>query len=88
MSEPLEAPKSAQSTTLGARRLRGVFFALLVLAVLAEFGMSLHPHFGVEALPGFHAAYALLAGVAVIALARFVGALLRRQQAGYGVDDE
>lgn len=86
MNESGPDPKPAPER--GALLAWSGFLALLVLSVFAEFGVSMHPHFELDALPGFHAAYALLAGAVIISIARIIGALLRRSQAYYEVDDE
>jgi hypothetical protein len=59
------------------------FLAVLAAAVLAEFAVALHPHFALEALFGFHAAYGLLACAAMIGVAKALGALLKRPERYY-----
>ena len=54
------------------------FLAVLALTVLAEFAVALHPHFGVDGLPGFHAIYGFLACLAMILAAKALGVLLKR----------
>lgn len=51
---------------------------LAALSLLAELAVHMHPHFQIDALFGFHAGFALLAGLALIALARGLDALLGR----------
>lgn len=65
------------------RRLWRGFLALLAATVLAEFAVALHPHFEVEALFGFHAAYGFLACAAMIAVAKGLGAALKRHDRYY-----
>jgi hypothetical protein len=65
-----------------------VFLAVLLVTVLAEIAVPLHPHFEVEALFGFHAAYGFLACAAMIVVAKFLGVLLKRPDTYYeGRDD-
>ena len=65
-----------------------LFLAVLAVTVLAELAVSLHPHFEVEALFGFHALYGFFACLAMIAVAKGLGALLRRRDDYYEVRDE
>ncbi|MCB1740474.1 MAG: hypothetical protein KDK91_08900 [Gammaproteobacteria bacterium] len=60
--------------------LRRVGLALLVLSLLAELVVHLHPHFGFEYLWFFHAIYAFAACYAMAHLARSLGVLLRRRE--------
>jgi hypothetical protein len=70
------------------RRLWHGFLAVLALTVLAEFFIPLHPHFDIEAVPAFHAAYGFLACAAMIVVAKAVGLILKRPDTYYGRDDE
>jgi hypothetical protein len=70
------------------KRLWRGFLALLALTVLAELVITLHPHFEVESLPAFHAAYGFLACAAMIVAAKALGELLKRPDTYYGADDE
>jgi len=65
------------------RRLWRGFLAVLALTVLAELGIALHPHFEVEALFGFHAAYGLLVCAAMIAVAKALGLVVKRPERYY-----
>lgn len=65
------------------RRLWRGFLAVLVLTVLAGLVVPLHPHFGVDALFGFHAAYGFLACAAMIVAAKLLGVLLKRPDTYY-----
>ena len=47
-----------------------VFLAVLVLCVLAEIVVTLHPSFDIESLFGFHAWFGFLACVAMIGVAK------------------
>ena len=70
------------------KRLWRAFLALLVLTVLAELVVTLHPHFEIEALPAFHAAYGFIACAAMIVAAKILGVLLKRPDTYYRADDE
>lgn len=70
------------------KRLWRGFLALLVLSVLAELVVTLHPHFDVEALPAFHAAYGFLACAAMIVVAKAIGVLLKRPDTYYKDKDK
>lgn len=70
------------------KRLWRAFLALLVLTVLAELVVTLHPHFEIEALPAFHAAYGFIACAAMIVAAKILGVLLKRPNTYYRADDE
>lgn len=64
------------------------FLAVLLLTVLAEFFVPMHPHFAVEAIPGFYAWYAFLLCALLIALAKVLALLLRRPDTYYGKDHD
>jgi len=64
-----------------------VFLAVLVLCVLAEVVVSLHPSFGIESLFGFYAWFGLLACVAMIGVAKGLSLLLRRPDTYYDERD-
>lgn len=64
------------------------FLAVLALTVLAELAATLHPHFGVDGLFGFHAIYGFLACLAMIVVAKALGALLKRRDDYYEARDE
>jgi len=70
------------------RLLWRLFLAVLALTVLAELVITLHPHFEVDALFGFHAAYGFLACAAMIVVAKLLGALLKRPDSYYEARDE
>ncbi len=59
------------------------FLGVLALTVAAEAMVALHPHFEVDALYGFHAAYGFLACAAMIAVAKILGFTLKRQDDYY-----
>jgi hypothetical protein len=60
------------------RRLWRAFIAVLLMLVLIEPLVPLHPHFTLERIFGFHAWYGLLACAAMILVAKALGALLKR----------
>ncbi|MBA3032146.1 MAG: hypothetical protein KKF85_10885 [Gammaproteobacteria bacterium] len=59
------------------------FIAVLALTVLAEFVVHLHPHFEVEGLFGFHAAYGFVVCLLMIVFAKGLGLLLKRPDSYY-----
>ncbi len=70
------------------RLLWRLFLGILALTVLAELVVALHPHFEVDALFGFHAAYGFLACAAMIVVAKLLGAFLKRPDSYYAARDE
>ncbi len=74
--------------TRNVRLLWRGFLAVLALTVLAELVVTLHPHFGVDSLFGFHALYGFLACLAMIVAARALGAVLKRPDDYYEGRDE
>lgn len=70
------------------KRLWRGFLVLLAATVAAEFFITLHPHFDVEALPVFYAAFGFAACAAMILVAKAIGALLKRPDSYYRADDE
>jgi hypothetical protein len=70
------------------KRLWRGFLAVLVLTVLAEGLVTLHPHFAVEALFGFHAAFGFIACALMIAVAKVLALLLKRPDTHYARDDD
>lgn len=63
------------------------FLAVLAATVAAELVVHLHPHFDIDALFGFHAAYGFVACAAMIAVAKGLGLLLKRPDSYYDRDD-
>ncbi len=59
------------------------FLGVLAVTVAAEVFVPLHPHFAVERLFGFHAAFGLLACVALVVLAKGLGLVLKRPDTYY-----
>ena len=64
------------------------FLALLALTVLVELVVTLHPHFAVESVFGFHALYGFVACLAMIVVAKALGAVLKRPDTYYESPDE
>lgn len=70
------------------KRLWRGFLVLLAVTVAAEFFITMHPHFDVEGLPVFYAAFGFLACAAMIGAAKAIGVLLKRPDSYYKADDE
>jgi len=73
---PLERPETI-------RKLWRAGLALLALTLAAEFLYEGHPHFGVDGLFGFNAAYGFLACVAMGLFAKLLGVFLKRDEDYY-----
>jgi hypothetical protein len=69
------------------RLLWRLYLAVLALTVLAELAVTMHPHFRVEDLFGFHALYGFFACLAMIIAAKALGALLKRPDGYYRDED-
>jgi hypothetical protein len=59
------------------------FLIVLVLTVLAELAVSLHPHFAIESLFAFHAWFGFGACAVMIGLAKGLALLLKRPDTYY-----
>jgi len=70
------------------RRLWRGFLAVLALTVLVEPLVTLHPHFGIESVFGFHAWFGFLACAAMIVVAKLLALLLKRPDSYYGRRDD
>ena len=70
------------------KRLWRGFQFILLLTVLAEFFVHLHPTFAVEGWFGFHAAFGLLTCALMIIGAKSLGKLLKRPDTFYARDEE
>ena len=70
------------------RLLWRIFLGVLALTVLAELAVTLHPHFAVETLFGFHAWFGFLACAALILAAKALGLLLKRPDTYYERHDD
>lgn len=56
---------------------------ILLLVVMIELAVSLHPYFKIEQVFGFHAWYGFLACVALVIIAKLLGLLLKRKEDYY-----
>jgi hypothetical protein len=63
-------------------------FGLLGLTLLAQVFVHLHPRFGIDGWFGFHAIYGFLSCVAMVAVAKLIGLLLKRPDTYYEDDDD
>jgi len=77
----LDQPRNVQ------RLWRG-FLVVLALTVLAEAVVTLHPHFEIESIFGFNAAFGFLVCAAMIVLAKALALLLKRPDTYYGKRDD
>ena len=57
--------------------------AVLALTLLAELLYESHPHFGVDGLFGFNAAFGFAACVAMVLFAKLLGVFLKRDEDYY-----
>jgi hypothetical protein len=64
------------------------FLIVLVLTVLAEFFVPMHPHFEIESVFGFYAWYGLLACALMCLLAKGLALVLQRPDTYYGKDHD
>ena len=72
------------------RLLWRVSIVILALTVLAQLVIKVKGYFGIDAWFGFAAAYGFLACLAMVLVAKVLGALLKRDENYYndGLDDE
>jgi hypothetical protein len=84
------APRHWLDEPRNIRLLWRAFLAVLVLTVLAEFVVHLHPVFGIESVFGFNAWFGLLACIAMIVAAKALALLLKRPDTYYddGEDED
>ncbi|MBK5204558.1 MAG: hypothetical protein JJD98_03850 [Polaromonas sp.] len=64
------------------------FLVVLVLTVLAELLVQMHPHFAIESIFGFDAWFGFLGCVAMIVVAKGLALLLKRPDTYYGKDND
>lgn len=64
------------------------FLVVLVLTVLAEFLVPMHPHFAIESIFGFNAWYGFLVCALMIVVAKGLALLLKRPDTYYGKDND
>ena len=63
------------------------FLVVLLLTVLAEFLVPMHPHFAVESIFGFNAWYGFLVCALMIVVAKVLALVLKRPDTFYGKDN-
>ena len=64
------------------------FLVVLALTVIAEFFVDLHPHFAIESLFGFSAAYGLVTCLLMIVAAKGLGLLIKRPDTYYSKEED
>ena len=64
------------------------FLGVLLLTVVVEFAIDLHPHFDLDGVFGFHAWYGFLTCAAMVGVAKLLALLLKRPDTYYDTDDE
>jgi len=67
------------------KKLRIISSAVLVLILLTEFFVVLHPHFDIEKIFGFYAIFGFLSCVGLIIFAKLLGFLIKRKDDYYDV---
>ena len=65
------------------RRLWAFFIVVLALTVLADLAIEHHPYFGVDGTIGFGAWFGFASCVALVLVAKAVGAVLKRPDSYY-----
>jgi hypothetical protein len=65
------------------RRLWVVFILVLIVLVALDLVVAHHPHFGIDGTFGFGAWFGFLSCVALVALAKALGAVLKRPDTYY-----
>ena len=70
------------------RGLWRAFLAVLLVTVVLEWAIDLHPHFALDGVFGFHAWYGFLTCAAMVGAARLLALLLKRNDTYYDTDDE
>lgn len=66
---------------------RRIVIGLLVICLgtgAVDFFMHKHPHFAVEDIPAFYGLFGLAGVLVLVAVAKVLGALLRRREDFYG----
>lgn len=84
-SKPLETTHWLDQPR-NVRRLYRGFVVVLALTVLAEWAVTMHPHFGVESLFGFNAWFGFGVCAAMIIVAKGLALWLKRPDNYYGAD--
>lgn len=70
------------------RRLWHAFVVVLILTVLAEFVVPLHPTFAIERMFGFSAVFGFVACALMIVGAKVLGVLIKRPDTYYTTRDD
>jgi hypothetical protein len=70
------------------KRLWRGFLLVLVLTVLAEFLVPMHPHFAIESVFGFNAWYGFVVCALMIVVAKGLAVVLKRPDTYYGKDND
>ncbi len=65
------------------RILWSIAIVILLLTILLELFATLHPHFKIEMLFGFHAVFGFVACIAMVLFAKLLGFLIKRQEDYY-----
>ena len=65
------------------RRLWALFIVVLALTVLADLAIEHHPYFGVDGTIGFGAWFGFASCVALVLVAKALGAVLKRPDSHY-----
>lgn len=87
MAHKTEAPHWLDQPRNVKRLWRGFLF-VMVLIVLAQWLVEMHPHFEVEAVFGFGAWFGFIACAALIVIAKVVALVLKRPDTYYGPHDD
>lgn len=88
MNDPAKPHTHWLDEPRNVKRLWRGSLVVLALTVVAELFAPLHPHFEIEAIPGFNALFGFLSCAAMIVVAKLLGFLIKRPDTYYGADDE
>jgi len=70
-------------TKEGIRTIWRAAFSVLIITVVAELFIKLHPHFSIEEVFAFHAWYGFFSCVAMVLFAKVLGFLVKRRDDYY-----
>lgn len=70
------------------RKVWGVFFAILVLTLVADFFIHQHQYFNIEDSFGFFAWYGFITCVVMVLFAKLLGVFLKRPESYYTVHSD
>lgn len=65
------------------KKIRWIFYVILVILVGLDFFIHKHPHFSWEKIPGFFAIYGFVACVVIIAVSKNLGRFLKKKEDYY-----